>query len=114
MDVLERAQQRATRVLKDLEQHCCEESLRELGLLHLEQRRLGGDLNNACKFLKGGCKEDGARLFSVRARPRGNEHKLEHRGFPLTIRQHFCAVQLMEPWLRLPKIPCGKGCNAIK
>jgi len=37
------------------------------------------------KYLKGGCKEDGARLFSVvfSASSRGHGHKLEHKKFPL-------------------------------
>lgn len=40
LGTLERAQCRATKVVKELQHRCCEEWLRELGLLHLEQRRL--------------------------------------------------------------------------
>ena len=42
----------------------------------------------------GGCREDGARVFSVvhSARARGCGHKWEHRRFPLNIRKHFCAM----------------------
>lgn len=43
------------------------------------------DLTSIYKYLKGGCKENGARLFSVvpSARTRGNRHKVKHKMFPL-------------------------------
>jgi len=44
MDILEQAQQRATKRIKALEQIACEERLRELGLFCLEQGRLEGIL----------------------------------------------------------------------
>lgn len=39
---------------------------------------------SACKYLMGGCKEDGDGLFSVvpSARSRGSGHKLEYKGVP--------------------------------
>lgn len=56
----------ATKMIKGLQHLTCEVRLRELALLSVEKSpSLRGNLNNVCKYLMGGNKEDGARLFSM-------------------------------------------------
>jgi len=64
MDLLERVQTRATKMIRGMEHLSCEERLRESELFSLEKRMLRGDLIAAFQYLKRACKKAGEGLFT--------------------------------------------------
>ncbi|KAK4830908.1 hypothetical protein QYF61_014107, partial [Mycteria americana] len=90
--ILEQVQQKAPKMINGLEYLTNEERLRELQLFSLERGSLSGILSmNVYKYLVGGSKEDGGRLFSVvpSDNTQGIVHELTYRKFHLIIKRLF-------------------------
>ena len=98
VELLERAQRRATRMINGLEHLSCEERLRELGMFSLGKRRLVGDLIEIFQYLKRAYKQEGGQFFMQvdSDTTRGNGFKLKEGKFRLDLGKEFftqCVVR---------------------
>ncbi|PKU46063.1 hypothetical protein llap_3632 [Limosa lapponica baueri] len=104
LDLSDRVQRRATRMIKGLENLSYEDRLRELGLFSQEKRQFQEeDIIAAFQYLKGASRKDGEGLFTraCSERVRGDDFKMKEGRFRLDIRNKFCTVRVVRHWNRL-------------
>ncbi|GAB0190791.1 triadin [Grus japonensis] len=101
MELLERVQRRATKMIRGLEHFSYEDKLRQLGLFSLEKRRLWG----AFQYLKGAYKKAREGLFTraYSDRTRTNGFRLKEGRFRLDIGKKFFTMRVVRHWNRLPR-----------
>ncbi|KAK4815748.1 hypothetical protein QYF61_006786 [Mycteria americana] len=104
MDLLERVQRRATKMIRELEHLSCEERLR-VGVFHPGEEKALGRPIATFQYLKGASKKDRNKLFSRACcdRTRGNGFKLKEGRFRLDIRKEFFTMRVMKHWNKLPR-----------
>ena len=91
MELLERVQKRATKMIRGLEHHPYQERLQELGLFSMKKFRFQGDLIAAFQYLKGLYKQDAEWLLrcSDSYRTRDNGFKLKEGRFRVDVKVKF-------------------------
>ncbi|GAB0181563.1 mitochondrial enolase superfamily member 1 [Grus japonensis] len=103
MELLERVQSWATKMIRGLEHLSYEDRLRELGLFSLE--KAPGRPNCSLPVPAGAYRKAGEGLFirECSDRTRGNGFKLKEGRFRLDVRKKFLTVRVVRHWNRLPR-----------
>jgi hypothetical protein len=101
IQILERVQKRATKLVGAVKNGSYEERLRHLGLTTLQQRRERGDMIEVYKLLTGKERVDCSQFFEMAPTDhglRGHSLKLFTRRARLDIRKNFFSNRVVERW----------------
>ena len=103
IDVLEKVQVRATKLVKGLERLPYTTKLQKLGLYSLYCRRVRGDLIETYKILRGYYDIEWSQLFTLNlSNTRGHCWKLFKKQSRTTLRQNFFTQRVINVWNSLP------------
>jgi hypothetical protein len=118
IDLLEKIQHRATKMISALKDKTYEERLAILGLTTLETRRVRGDLIEVFKMFKGLEDISWEQFFELAriSQLRGHRFKLFKRRFNLDVRKYSFSQRIIEEWNKLPEelIDCKTVSNFKK
>jgi len=106
VQILERVQRKATKLVRGFEKIEYSERLERLGLTTLEERRRRGDLIEVYKILSGKERIEADQFFKPAPKEhdlRGNSMKLYQQRSRLDIRKHFFSQRVVASWNRLPQ-----------
>ena len=104
INILERVQKRATKMINGFSEIKYETRLENLGLTTQETRRLRGDLIEVFKILKG-YDDGGEDIFFVRSKSslRGHQLKLQKKSVRLDIAKYSFSNRVVNEWNNLSK-----------
>jgi ribonucleases P/MRP protein subunit RPP40 len=116
IDILEKVQRRATKMIKECAEKTYEERLETVSLTTLECRRTNTDLIEVFKILKG-CEGIEERLFFRRhiSNTRGHTMKLYKDRVNRDVLKHSFANRIFEQWHRLQEeVISANSINSFK
>jgi len=105
INVLEKVQRRATKLINGLKHVPYEDRLKRIGLTTLEKRRVRGDLIETYKILTGKENVDSGKFFILNHgchNLRGHRFKLYKSRSRLNTRKFFYSQRVVEVWNSLP------------
>ena len=106
IDLLERVQRRATRMVPGLGSLSCEERLEAMDLPSLAYRRLRGDAIEVYKYLNGIYKVDSSSMLPLAGlkafETRGHCLKIQKRYCRTKLRANFFSFRIVNTWNGLP------------
>ena len=119
IDILERVQKRATKMIGGLRNVKYEDRLVSTGLLPLDKRRVRGDLIQVFKFINNIDKIEYRKLFEMsdtsRPNTRGHSQKLVKKRSRLELRKNFFSQRVVNAWNGLPQsVVDAESVNSFK
>ena len=104
MDMLEKVQRRATKIIPSIKNLSYENRLKELNMYSLERRYMRGDMIEVYKMFNGldDVKIEDYFDLDKNDRTRGHNLKIKKKPFKLDLRKSFFSLRVVDQWNNLP------------